>query len=357
MERVHINLGESSYWINIKEGIIENLTEYIGNADQWIIITDENVHNLYFHKLEEALRGEDFIKFIIPSGEASKNFEMAMEILSFMVEKNLTRKSKVIAFGGGVVGDIAGFCASIYMRGIDFIQIPTTLLAQVDSSVGGKTAINLPQGKNLVGTFYQPKSVLIYTDILNTLPTKQLLSGIGEVIKYGVIHDYSFLQYIKRNLSKIKALDTTSITYVIKTCCEIKSEIVCLDEKELGFRKILNFGHTVGHGLETITDYKVYTHGEAVLIGMYIEAKLSMLLELISIEYFNEIIDVITDCYDNVKLDNICLEKLIDSMVKDKKNQNGKISFVLPTAKSKVTEVLLSIEETKKLLTELIGGQ
>ncbi|KAB3529232.1 3-dehydroquinate synthase [Alkaliphilus pronyensis] len=355
MERLYIDLGEASYFINIKGGLLKNLTDYINGADQYIIITDTNVDNIYSYEIAEALKDNLYHKYIIPSGEASKNYNEAMKILSFMIEKNSTRKTTIIALGGGVVGDIAGFCASIFMRGVGFIQVPTTLLAQVDSSVGGKTAVNLPMGKNLIGTFYQPSTVIIDTELLRSLSRKEIISGIGEIVKYGVVYDYSFLKFIKENLSQIIALEPLTITYVIKKCCQIKAEVVSRDERELRFRKILNYGHTIGHAIEAITDYKKYTHGEAVLCGMYLEAMLSMELELLDKCYYQEILNIIQDSYGEVKLSDISREKLIEALAKDKKNVGGKISFILPTTYAKVTEVLLSKKEVEGLLLQILG--
>lgn len=345
MEKLCIDLNDNSYMINIDRGLLENLQDFLGEGDKWVIVTDENVDVLYGQKLTQLLKDRKVEKIVIPSGEGSKNLQTVEYILKTMLEYSLTRRSKVIALGGGVVGDIAGFCASIYMRGIPFIQVPTTLLAQVDSSVGGKTGVNMPQGKNIVGSFYQPQAVVIDVETLSTLSKRELISGIGEVIKYGIIYDHNFLEYINKNLSKLFALEEEVIIEVIKRCCEIKAEVVSKDEKEEGLRKILNYGHTIGHALETATHYKNYTHGEAVLIGMYYEALMAKKLGYIDESYYNQISETIKKTGISLEIYRTPLPVLIDCMMKDKKNKDGKISFILPEGKGKVTEVLLTREE------------
>lgn len=350
MERLLIDLGEKSYEIHIDGDLLESVESYCGKGDKYLIITDENVDNLYSNKILTLLGNKEIYKIVLPSGEGSKKLKTVEEILEIMLDSGLTRKSRIIALGGGVVGDIAGFCASIYMRGIDFIQVPTTLLSQVDSSVGGKTGVNMPKGKNIVGSFYQPKAVVIDTKTLKTLSQRELISGIGEVIKYGVIYDYEFLRYINTNLPKIFEIDEKIMKKVIKRCCEIKAEIVSKDEKEEGLRKILNYGHTIGHGLEAATNYKKYTHGEAVLIGMYYEALMSKKLGYIDEPYYNEIATIIKSIGVPLELHETPWIELIDYMMKDKKNKDGKISFILPMGKGKVLEMLLTPEEIKSIV-------
>jgi len=345
MERLYINLGEKSYWINIGDDLLGSIFNNVGHADRWVIITDENVDKLYGQKVMDAFKGKEVFKYVITPGESSKNIETVIDIISFMLEKQMTRKSKLIALGGGVVGDISGFCASIYMRGMEWVQVPTTLLAQIDSSVGGKTGVNMPQAKNIVGTYSQPKSVVIDLNVLKTLSKKELISGIGEVIKYGVIYDNQFLKYIGENFNDILSLNEDVMKYIIKRCCEIKAYIVSKDEKEEGLRKILNYGHTIGHALESITKYEKYTHGEAVIVGMYYEAKMALVMGLIDKNYFDEIVKVIEKT--NVDLDISMFSKdiLVNIMSYDKKNLKDKISFILPYESGKVNEILLSKED------------
>lgn len=345
MEKLLIDLKENSYCIYIDGDLLGNLQSYLEEADQWVMITDENVDKLYGDRLEQVLKNKKVKKIVIPPGEGSKNLLTVEKIIHKMLDYGITRRSQIIAFGGGVVGDIAGFCGAIYMRGIPFLQVPTTLLAQVDSSVGGKTGVNTPQGKNIIGSFYQPKAVVIDVDTLKTLPKQQLMSGIGEIIKYGIIYDNDFLKYLSKHFSQLLELQEDVIKKVIKRCCEIKAEIVSKDEKEKGIRKILNFGHTIGHGLEAATGYEGYTHGEAVIIGMYYEALMAKKLGYIDDVYYEEILSILRKTKLPLDISQISLTDLIDYMEKDKKNKDGRISFILPKGRGKVEEVMLTREE------------
>lgn len=350
MERLYINLGEKSYWINIANNLLSLIHDYVDDADKWVVITDENVDRLYGQVVMEALKDKEVFKYVITPGESSKNINTVTDIISFMLENQITRKSKLIALGGGVVGDISGFCASIYMRGMEWIQVPTTLLAQIDSSVGGKTGVNMPQAKNVVGVFSQPLSVVVDIKVLKTLSKKELISGVGEVIKYGVIYDNQFLNYIDANFNNILSLDYKVMEYLIKRCCEIKAHIVSKDEKEEGLRKILNFGHTIGHAVESITKYKEYTHGEAVIIGMYYESKMALKMGMITKDYFGEIFKIIEKTKIGLDISKYNKEDLVDIMVYDKKNFKNKISFILPCGPGRVEETLLSKEDVTKIL-------
>lgn len=340
MEKSFIDLESNSYYIYIEEGILNYLADYIGNADKYLIIFDKNVEKYYGDRVYKSLEGKVICSIILTPGENTKTMNTVENILSQMVEFGLTRKSKIIAVGGGVVGDISGFCASIYMRGIPFIQVPTTLLSQVDSSVGGKTGVNMPQGKNLIGSFYQPETVIIDINTLKTLDRREVISGLGEVIKYGIIWDYDFFNNIKTHILNILEGEGKQIKVIIKRCCEIKAKIVSEDEKELGIRKILNYGHTIGHGLESITNYGKYTHGEAVILGMYYEAFMARNLGYIEEDYFMEIENLIKNLNLSLDIKELDMEQLVKAMLKDKKNKEGKISFILPIGKGKVEEKL-----------------
>jgi 3-dehydroquinate synthase len=345
MEKLQIDLGEKTYPIYIGSGLLEKLETYMDTADQWVVITDENLEAIYEPQLKQALRNKTVHKIVIVPGEESKNIHIVAEIIDYLYEIGCTRQSKILAFGGGVVGDIAGFCASIYMRGIGYIQIPTTLLAQVDSSVGGKTGINIVQGKNIMGTFYQPQAVIIDVDLLRTLSKREFISGLGEVVKYGIIYDYHFFGYLRSHMEEVRSLDQECITNIIKKCCEIKASIVSQDEKEKGLRKILNFGHTIGHALEAITAYEKYTHGEAVWMGMYHEILLAERLGFIKRNYFEELLAFFQAMEISFDISAYDREVLLDKMSKDKKNIHGKISFILPIDRGKVAEKLLLKEE------------
>ncbi len=349
MEQVFINLGERSYNIAIGAGLLTNIQDYVGAFDTFALITDDIVDTLYAPVLYEALGDKKVYKILIRPGEGSKSIQVVERVLTEMLDFGLDRSSAVIALGGGVVGDVAGFGASVYMRGIPLIQVPTTLLAQVDSSVGGKTGVNLPAGKNTVGCFYQPQAVVIDTTTLRTLPKRHLVSGMAEVIKYGVIYDYDFLVYLRDHFSDLLDLKGDVVTKVIKRCCEIKAEVVAKDEREAGLRKILNFGHTIGHALEVATQYQTYTHGEAVWVGMYLETLLAHRLGLIDQVYLREIRDLIIKSAIDLEIDDALLAHLMKSMLKDKKNRDGKISFILPAGKGVIKEVLLTQEDLSVL--------
>lgn len=268
---ITVDLGNHSYSLRIEKGSFQEAGQWV--ADLWkprriALITDEIVAPLYASSLLNELtkKGFQVTEIVIPSGEESKSLAQAEEIYGQLLDFGLTRKDGLIALGGGIVGDLTGFVASTYQRGVPFLQIPTTLLSQVDSSIGGKTGVNLPQGKNLVGTFYQPEGVLIDPNLLSSLPLRRLREGLAEVIKYGAIADAKLFETLE-NLKDEEDFLTHSVE-MIGTCCKIKKEIVEKDEYDTGLRFLLNFGHTIGHGIEQITHYKSWAHGEAVAIGM-----------------------------------------------------------------------------------------
>lgn len=351
MERLYIDLGKNSYNIVFADNYINTLKEYLSNGGPNILITDSNIYSIYRDVFESQIANPNLHTYVIPAGEGSKSINTTIEIVNYMLDNRFSRSSRVIAFGGGVVGDIAGFVASIYMRGVAFYQVPTTLLSQVDSSVGGKTAINFPQGKNMIGSFYQPKEVLIAPVLLKTLEKEELTSGLGEVIKYGLICDYSFLLEIKESLQDVYTINIASLKKIIKRCCEIKALIVEQDERDEGIRKTLNLGHTFGHAIETITNYQSITHGEAVLLGILYESELAEGLGLIDMEYHTEITEIISRTNISTDISPLSLENLVDVMSRDKKNHLDKISFILPVDRGKVKEVLLTKEE---VLTTLV---
>lgn len=325
-------------FINFDE--IESLGEKVfnfTNANKILLVISEKVDKLYGNKL----KFKNSIKFVLKDGEEQKNFKNYQKILNFALKNKLERKDAIIAIGGGVVGDIAGFAASTYLRGIDFIQIPTTLLACVDSSVGGKVGINTDFGKNLVGAFYQPKAVFCNLNFLKTLDERQFKTGLAEVLKYAFIEkscqskiQYDFFEFLKENSEKILAHDEETLAKIIEISLELKASVVAKDEKEQGLRKILNFGHTLAHAVEKITNYKRYTHGEAVAIGMNFAISLAFKKGLITQEYKDEGLELIKN-YDVVKkMSEFNQQKLIELMKSDKKVEDGKIKFILPSSKS-----------------------
>ena len=355
IQTLEINLGTRRYPIRIGQGILAGLSSCLDSRAVWVLITDETVDEFYGKELVAKWKGSTIHPIILPPGEGTKTFHQVETIVSRMLDLNVTRDSGIIALGGGVVGDVAGFCASIYLRGIAYVQVPTTLLAQVDSSVGGKTGVNLPQGKNTVGSFYQPEAVVIDTETLSTLPRRHLISGLAEVIKYGVILDYDFLTYLQRNIGEILSLQPGVIEDVITRCCALKAEIVIADEREGGLRKVLNYGHTIAHALEAVTAYDTYTHGEAVLIGMQFEAQMARELGLIKPDYLNEIQSLIQASGFDPRLDLTAdlLEGLLGKMTQDKKNRGDTISFILPAGEGRTEEALLTKKEARGLLQRL----
>ena len=274
---LQVELGERSYPIVIGSGLLGgayDLSQHLRGQD-CLVVSNETVAPLYHKRLLSNLAGCDVSLIELPDGEAHKTVATMQSILDQLVESGANRDTSIVALGGGVVGDIAGFAAACYMRGVDFVQVPTTLLAQVDSSVGGKTGVNHPQGKNLIGAFHQPRAVLIDTDTLNTLPDRELSAGIAEVIKYGAICDAGFFAWLEDNMSALLRRDPDALAYAVRRSCELKAEVVAEDEREAGRRAILNFGHTFGHAIEHCQGYGAWLHGEAVAAGMLMAARLS----------------------------------------------------------------------------------
>ncbi len=342
-EIVKVSLEEKSYNIIIGSGVVKDLAKQISTIKSYskiIVLTDCNVEKLHIQTLENQLKNIpiEVKKIVVSAGEKAKSFGNLENVLERILEIGIDRNVLLIAFGGGVVGDLCGFVASILLRGVDFIQVPTTLLAAVDSSVGGKTAINSKFGKNLIGSFYQPKLVLCDLDFLETLPDRDFISGYAEVVKYGFIKDKNFFEYLDKNLSQIKNRDKEILQKIIVRSCQIKAEIVGLDEKENNLRAVLNFGHTFGHIFETETNYSdVLFHGEAVAIGMVLAAKMSVQQELLDKSYLPIIINHLqkiglpTSPRDIKKSNKESwdIKRLTSHLYKDKKVENKNLTFVL----------------------------
>jgi len=344
MINLKVELGEKSYPIFIGSDSLEKLGEMLkiyDLAQQAIVITDTNIYKFYENTIHKTLKPhlKSFESVKIRSGEKSKSLSTVNNIIPQMLELGYDKKAVVLAFGGGVVGDIAGFVASVYKRGIRWVQVPTTLLAQVDSSIGGKTGVNHNLGKNLIGTIYQPKMVWSDLAILKTLTKREIICGIGEIIKYGIIQDAQLFNLIEESLDEILALDLDLMQDIITRCCEIKADIVAYDEYESGLRMILNFGHTIGHALEAISDYKKLSHGEAVMLGMLAESKMAVASELLSAGEFNRIKKLIARFELQGKVKNLDSNKIIDYMKNDKKTLSGNLRFVLPEKIGKVCVV------------------
>ena len=330
MKSFQVNLGDRSYSIDIKSGLIKEdsllLAKY-NHGQKWIIITQHNLMELFGYNFLKKLENNGFdVDFItIPNGEAAKSLNEYSRIISQMIQYGCDRKTSIICLGGGVVGDVGGFVASSFMRGVDYFQIPTTLLAMVDSSIGGKTGINVSEGKNLVGAIYQPKRVIVDPNLLESLPKEEVNAGIGEIIKYGAIWNKEFLLQIRSWLMDINNFPFDNAIY---TSCKIKAEIVSKDENEHGIRKILNFGHTIGHALESYLGYGKIRHGEAVAFGMkssgYISGKLGSISK-------NDLL-ILINMIDNLplpELPHINPNHLLPFIKNDKKTEKGKLNFVI----------------------------
>jgi 3-dehydroquinate synthase len=332
-----VGLGDRSYPIFIEDGIMENIGADIGKrniAARYVVISDDYVASLYGSTLMASLAdaGVNAELLTFPRGEASKNLQVFAELSSKLAQMGVDRKSGLIALGGGVTGDLTGFLAASYMRGIPFIQIPTTLLSQVDSSVGGKTGVDIPEGKNLVGAFYQPEAVYIDTAVLTTLPAEELLGGIAEVIKYGVIRDYEFYVFLERNLDAILALEPSIIQEMIHTCCAIKADVVAQDERESDLRRILNFGHTIGHAIEAASNFSLI-HGHAVAIGMVAALRIAVSSGLCKRKEAGRVATLIHSFGLPTEIPEGMDAKQIKSYMKtDKKSIGGSVFYVLPTA-------------------------
>ncbi|NWF75059.1 MAG: 3-dehydroquinate synthase [Nitrospirae bacterium] len=357
MEKITVNLGERSYDIMIGNEILNGIGEQLKSFNlsaKIAIISNSTVSSLYGEQVTDSIRkaGFDLLTVIIPDGEEHKNILTLQQIYSKLLRYKLDRKSALIALGGGVVGDITGFAASTYMRGIAYIQIPTTLLAQVDSSVGGKTGIDHELGKNMIGTFWQPSLVWIDIETLKTLPKRELTAGIAEVIKYGVIYDKELFDFLILNRERILNLDRDAIVYIIKRSCEIKAEVVSKDERESGFRAILNFGHTIGHAIETVTGYKRFLHGEAIAIGMALEARLAEMLNLINSKDASKIKSLIESYgLPFEKPTDIKPNSIFLSMQLDKKAIAGELKFILP---QKIGSVLIQKNVPERSIREVL---
>ncbi len=333
MQTLTVALGERSYPIHIGPGLLERAELLVPHLLQprVAIVTNTTVGPLYLERLRAALEaaGIEVLPVVLPDGEAYKNWETLNRIFDALLTHRAERKTTLIALGGGVVGDLTGFAAACYQRGVPFIQVPTTLLAQVDSSVGGKTGINHPLGKNMIGAFYQPRAVLADTDTLNTLPDRELSAGLAEVIKYGLIRDLPFFEWLEANMERLRARDAQALTYAIYHSCRNKAEVVAADEREAGQRALLNLGHTFGHAIEAGMGYGNWLHGEAVAAGTMLAADLSRRLALISDADVARIADLLRRAGLPTRAPALGVEVYLDYMGVDKKVEGGRMRFVL----------------------------
>jgi 3-dehydroquinate synthase len=333
MQTLRVELGSRAYSIFIGSGFIarpEMLVPFI-RGGRVAVVTNVTVAPLYLERLAAGLTasGLDVVRIVLPDGEAYKNWETLNLVYDRLLEARCDRQTTLIALGGGVIGDLAGFAAATYQRGVPFVQVPTTLLAQVDSSVGGKTAINHPSGKNMIGAFHQPLAVYADVDTLATLPARELRAGLAEVIKHGLIGDLGFFEWLESNIGQLLARDTEALVYAVRRSCEIKAKIVALDERETGLRALLNLGHTFGHAIETAKGYGAWLHGEAVATGMVMAADLSRRLGYLSDDDVRRVIALLERTGLPVTVSGMTAPRFIELMSVDKKAAAGRTRFVL----------------------------
>jgi shikimate kinase/3-dehydroquinate synthase len=328
-----VDLGDRSYPILIGEALLEDSGKLgeLTPGRRVAIVTNTVVAPLYLERLTKSLEaaGKQVLSIVLPDGEEEKNWASLMRVFDVLLQEKCDRKTTLVALGGGVIGDLTGYAAASYMRGVPFVQVPTTLLAQVDSSVGGKTGINHPLGKNMIGAFYQPQAVIADTTTLNSLPDRELSAGLAEVIKHGAIIDAAFFDWIEANIGKLIARDPEALAYAVKRSCEIKADVVRQDEKEGGLRAILNFGHTFGHAIEAGLGYGHWLHGEAVGCGMVLAADLSYRLGYIDETMKNRIRVLVEAAGLPVVAPDLGAERWLELMQVDKKNEGGQIRFIL----------------------------
>jgi len=357
MQTLTVNLGERSYPIYVGEGILSRtgeLLQLVGLGGRVAIVTNPTVAQLYLDPVHDALRqvGIEVTPILVPDGEEHKNLTSLSKIFDRLIQERFDRKSCVLALGGGVVGDLAGFAAATYVRGVSYVQVPTTLLAQVDSSVGGKTGVNHQDGKNLIGAFYQPRLVLIDVDVLGSLPRRELVAGLAEVIKYGIIEDPALFNLLEKNIEKLVAVDRQLLIHVITTSCAIKAKVVEKDEREDDYRAVLNFGHTVGHALEAATGYRQFLHGEAVGVGMAEAAAISAHEGFCDQGSVERIRGLIKKAGLPGKIPaGLSPQALVSRMELDKKSIGGRIKFVMCAGIGKTRFQSLTPEQVMRAIS------
>lgn len=354
MKTLHVNLGTRSYPIHIGTGLLDNpelIRPHI-QGQEVMVVTNETIAPLYLKRTLALLDGYDVATVILPDGEQYKTLDTLNLVFDALLKKHFTRRCTLIALGGGVIGDITGYAAASYQRGVNFIQIPTTLLAQVDSSVGGKTGVNHALGKNMIGAFHQPQCVIADTETLNTLDDRQLSAGLAEIIKYGLINDADFFAWLEQNMPGLLARDPDALAYAIERSCHDKAEIVAADERESGVRALLNLGHTFGHAIETGTGYGNWLHGEAVGCGMWMAAELSHQHGWFTQTELDRTRDIIVKAKLPIEPPaSMSSEQFLDIMAVDKKNLEKKIRLVLMKG---IGKSFISVDFDNALLKELL---
>ena len=361
VESLMVSLGERSYPIFVGDvgfsdpaKLAEGLAPYL-KGNQVAIITNETIAPLYLQQVQSALGNRQVDVFQMPDGESYKSLDTYTQVMDFLLEKKHNRSTCLIALGGGVVGDLCGFVAATFQRGVDFIQIPTTLLSQVDSSVGGKTAVNHPAGKNMIGAFYQPLAVFADISVLETLPDREYAAGLAEVVKYGIIYDADFFAWLEANAPALVQREKYALTHIITRSCEVKAAVVSEDEREGGRRAILNYGHTFGHAIEKLLGYGRLLHGEAVSIGMVMAARLSVEFSGLALADSQRIEKLLQQLNLPVTLKGLELnaEAMIDAMGMDKKVVDGELRFVVADQMGSVRVAShVSVSALEKILAE-----
>jgi 3-dehydroquinate synthase len=355
VDTIKVKLGERSYPIHIGSGLLADpaLLEQSIEAEQVLVVSNEIVAPLYLARIEQALAKRRLRTIVLPDGERHKTIDTFSKLIDELIDAGFHRDACLFALGGGVVGDVAGFAAASYQRGIDFVQIPTTLLAQVDSSVGGKTAVNHTRAKNMIGAFYQPRAVLTDTDTLRTLPAREFAAGLAEVIKYGLIVDADFFSWLEGHIEALIALDTDALRHAIRRSCEIKAEIVAADERERGQRALLNLGHTFGHALETIGRYERWLHGEAVAIGMSLAARTSHALGLVDRQDCERIDALLRRAGLPIEAPDVDADEVLSRMQLDKKAGRSGLKLILLEA---IGRGVVAPAPDEKLLERVLEG-
>jgi 3-dehydroquinate synthase len=346
VETIVVALGERSYPLHLGPGVLAEAALYGVTAKQVLIVTNEVVAPLYLEPVRTALRHCAAETLVLPDGERHKTLTTFATVIDRLVDGRFHRDSCLIALGGGVIGDLTGYAAASFQRGIDFVQVPTTLLAQVDSSVGGKTAVNHPRAKNMIGAFHQPTAVLADTDTLRTLPARELAAGLAEVIKYGVIVDAHFFAWLEQHIDAVRALDPDALTHAIRRSCEIKAAIVAEDERERGRRALLNLGHTFGHALEAIGGYERWLHGEAVAIGMALAARTSTALGRLAASECERIERLLARAGLPARASGVDPDDLLERMRGDKKADRGGLNLILVDALGKAVVARAPADQT-----------
>jgi 3-dehydroquinate synthase len=336
-EPIVVDLAERSYPVYVGAGLLRKMgplmMEHLVSAGKCAVVTSPPINEIYGETVLASLEaaGLESSVCLVPDGEEAKTWSMTEALIGDLLDASLDRNSVVVALGGGAVGDVAGFASSIFLRGVHLVQVPTTLLAQVDSSIGGKTAVNHPRGKNLIGSFYQPSLVISDPELLSSLPQRELLSGLGEVVKHGVIADLPLFNFIDENAERLVEADPEALVYVVRRSIVMKKELVALDERDSkGVRAVLNYGHTLGHALETLTRHEV-RHGEAVALGMIYASRLSVRLALMGEEDAGRQGGILEALGFNLEPPQVGRSGLLEAMHRDKKTEGGSIRFVLPT--------------------------